>query len=285
MKPKNREKPLLNYKDSSEPKCTPKLQASIFEVFMDLSPTNKEKYLNLSLKEFPCAANILDQHQRKIHNIYETNTFQNGVFLKMSRFNHACIPNAEYFWNEETKFRDLRAIRPIKIGEEITLSYIGVSCQDRDERRTHLKNYFQFHCTCDACEISEEKAEKEREICSKYKALKRECSNLIGRAEVNNLKEMYKLAKDMRTLRIGEILNSIVEIGFDSACQGFLNSRDPSAKQEFKQDVHSFTKVGVLLSKRLYGESHSEVKNWIDKENNDIKYFMREENIHQIHKT
>ena len=79
----------------------------------------------------------------------------------MSRFNHSCIPNAEYFWNEETGFEDVRAIRSIEKG--------GVECKDRDERRTCMKNNFQFHCMCEACEITEEEAEKDREICNRYK--------------------------------------------------------------------------------------------------------------------
>jgi hypothetical protein len=32
-------------------------------------------------------------------------------YLIMSRFNHACVSNAEYFWNEDVKARDITAIR------------------------------------------------------------------------------------------------------------------------------------------------------------------------------
>ena len=39
--------------------------------------------------------------QKRVFKIYSNNVFGNGVFLKMSRFNHACKPNAEAFWNEE----------------------------------------------------------------------------------------------------------------------------------------------------------------------------------------
>ena len=59
---------------------------------------------------------IIGADTRKVIDIYETNRFIKGLFLKMSPFNHSCIPNAEYFWNEETGFEDVRAIRSIEKG-------------------------------------------------------------------------------------------------------------------------------------------------------------------------
>ena len=59
----------------------------------------------------------------RVVQIKETNTFHNGVFPKMSRFNHSCSASAEYFWNWDLDTRDVRAIRDIMEGEEITLNY------------------------------------------------------------------------------------------------------------------------------------------------------------------
>ena len=67
--------------------------------------------------------------QKRVFKIYSNNAFSNGVFLKMSRFNHACKPNAEAFWNEDVGINDLIAIRSIQQGEEITISYLGMHCQ------------------------------------------------------------------------------------------------------------------------------------------------------------
>lgn len=135
-----------------------KRYVSVLQKFGKLSPLNKEEYLSLSSVEF-CPewfstsemTEIIGADPRKVIDIFETNSFIKGVFLKMSRFNHSCRPNAEYFWNEETGFEDVRAIRSIEKGEEITFCYDGVKCKDRDERRTHMKNNFQFHCMCEAC--------------------------------------------------------------------------------------------------------------------------------------
>ena len=103
----------------------------------------------------------------KVWSIYKTNGFPNGVFLKMSRFNHSCRPNAEWLWNKETKTQDVRVLRKIKEGEEITLGY--TSQWAREERRAELENYFNFNCRCEACDISEEEILEEKEITEKFK--------------------------------------------------------------------------------------------------------------------
>ena len=51
----------------------------------------------------------------KVIQITETNRFHNGVCLEMSRFNHSCVSNAEYFWNEDRNTRDVRAIKYVHI--------------------------------------------------------------------------------------------------------------------------------------------------------------------------
>ena len=37
----------------------------------------------------------------QVWQIWLTNAYDNGVFLKLSRFNHSCRPNTEYFWNTD----------------------------------------------------------------------------------------------------------------------------------------------------------------------------------------
>jgi hypothetical protein len=62
------------------------------------------------LKENP-KPSYLKGDALKIIQITETNRFHNGVCLEMSRFNHSCVSNAEYFWNEDANARDVRAIK------------------------------------------------------------------------------------------------------------------------------------------------------------------------------
>ena len=68
--------------------------------------------------------------------IWRTNNFalgrsntrsKNGIFPRLSRFNHSCVPSAEFRWNEILNRQEIRAIRDIIPGEEITLCSVCVT--------------------------------------------------------------------------------------------------------------------------------------------------------------
>ena len=58
--------------------------------------------------------------------IYKTNTFTQGVYLQMSRFNHSCRPNAEIS-DSDSNTADLRALRNIKEGDELFITTEGTT--------------------------------------------------------------------------------------------------------------------------------------------------------------
>jgi hypothetical protein len=63
--------------------------------------------------------------------------------------NHSCMPNTAVMF--DGWYMTLRALDPIKEGEQILISYIDVT-QTRDERRQELKDRYFFTCHCDKCE-------------------------------------------------------------------------------------------------------------------------------------
>ena len=77
-----------------------------------------------------------------------------ALFPRMARTNHSCAPNTEFITNERLHTQDLIAVRPIKAGEEITLSYLPANGEGSDvatKRRDYLKEYYGFYCICQAC--------------------------------------------------------------------------------------------------------------------------------------
>ncbi|BBN16381.1 protein MpATXR10 [Marchantia polymorpha subsp. ruderalis] len=82
---------------------------------------------------------------------YATYCTGTGFFALQSCVNHSCRPNAKAFKREED--RDgaavLLAIRPIRKGEEITISYIDEN-HDLEERQALLADY-GFVCSCSRC--------------------------------------------------------------------------------------------------------------------------------------
>ena len=102
--------------------------------------------------------------------IYKTNTFTDGVYLQMSRVNHSCRPNAEIS-DSDSNTADLRALRKIKEGDEITICYIDddKSQWTREERRGDLKSVYNFDCACEGCDMTEEEIQEEAENVSAFK--------------------------------------------------------------------------------------------------------------------
>ena len=72
-----------------------------------------------------------------------------GIYPTICLINHSCLSNAHHSWNSETNSETIHAIRPIRSGEEITISYdTGGSY---NSRRTLLKDAFGFDCDCTLC--------------------------------------------------------------------------------------------------------------------------------------
>jgi len=60
-----------------------------------------------------------------------------GLFLKTSRCNHSCSPNATYSWSPSSFTLTLRAVRPIRPNEEICIAYPHISLlRTRSKRQT-----------------------------------------------------------------------------------------------------------------------------------------------------
>eukprot|EP00747_Dinoflagellata_sp_TGD_P121199 gnl/TRDRNA2_/TRDRNA2_173390_c0_seq6.p1 gnl/TRDRNA2_/TRDRNA2_173390_c0~~gnl/TRDRNA2_/TRDRNA2_173390_c0_seq6.p1 ORF type:complete len:426 (+),score=51.31 gnl/TRDRNA2_/TRDRNA2_173390_c0_seq6:117-1394(+) len=74
-----------------------------------------------------------------------------ALFTISSFFNHSCEPNA--FGRPEANRLSIRAFRPIKAGEEITISYLdpNVLHQSTNHRRDFLQKSKGFHCGCQRC--------------------------------------------------------------------------------------------------------------------------------------
>ncbi|KAK0718765.1 hypothetical protein B0T21DRAFT_55750 [Apiosordaria backusii] len=95
------------------------------------------------------AVKYLCQIQTNAFNRLDADTGMSGIFLDpaLARVNHSCVPNAFIGFDKRTA--TLRAERPIKAGEEITISYIE-NDKPRSVRRQGLKLY-HFECDCPRC--------------------------------------------------------------------------------------------------------------------------------------
>ena len=81
------------------------------------------------------------------------------LFLTLALLNHSCAPNTA--WSragDNVRQLELRAIRDIEVGEEITVNYISVEGRysDTAARQTRLLEGWAFTCVCRLCETKAE---------------------------------------------------------------------------------------------------------------------------------
>ncbi|EDO34962.1 predicted protein [Nematostella vectensis] len=78
-----------------------------------------------------------------------------GLYALQSSCNHSCAPNAEVTFPKNNSTLVLKALHPIKNGEEICISYLE-ECQrerSRHSRLKYLRENYIFDCTCTKCEL------------------------------------------------------------------------------------------------------------------------------------
>ena len=79
------------------------------------------------------------------------NATHSGLYALACRMNHACKPNARYVWRPDLKRELVFATRPIRAGDEITVTYLA-EYAPRAARKLRLLEEFLFECKCSACE-------------------------------------------------------------------------------------------------------------------------------------
>ncbi|KAH7355791.1 hypothetical protein BKA66DRAFT_502655 [Pyrenochaeta sp. MPI-SDFR-AT-0127] len=94
-----------------------------------------------------------------------------AVTPEVARINHACRPNALWRFNDYTLAFDVFALRDIKPGEEITISY-GFGMRGRKRRMLSIEVNLGFACRCPLCTADDAGIEQSNDNLSEIKALK-----------------------------------------------------------------------------------------------------------------
>ena len=73
-----------------------------------------------------------------------------GVFPLTSRINHSCSPNSLWSFTGGGQC-EVRCVKLVRAGEEITASYLPSPLLSRADRQRHLAARYNFSCTCQVC--------------------------------------------------------------------------------------------------------------------------------------
>jgi hypothetical protein len=123
------------------------MESNIVAKLKALSKTEQREFLSLH-NNFP--------GKHPFSGIVKTNSLPcgpdsviGGIYPTICLINHSCLPGAHNSWNSDSKMETIHAIRFIKAGEEITISYDkgGPS----SSRRAHLKSGFGLDCERSLC--------------------------------------------------------------------------------------------------------------------------------------
>ncbi|KAF2838647.1 SET domain-containing protein [Patellaria atrata CBS 101060] len=85
-----------------------------------------------------------------IGQIYGEDIRHLSILPEVARINHDCRPNSAYRFDDTTLKHEVFAIRDIKPGEEITVTYVPPEMPS-DMRNSLLRNQWNFDCTCSLC--------------------------------------------------------------------------------------------------------------------------------------
>ena len=103
----------------------------------------------------------------------------------------------------------VRAIRPIKKGEEILVNYVDPPCLCREERQKRLWDGFRFKCACDECTTKWSKSRDE-----KLEEIRRSMEDYISVAQFEPKRALGLVEKALEMLKM-EGLNTPHDHGTD----------------------------------------------------------------------
>jgi len=104
-------------------------------------------------------SNENDYLNQKTLSIFQTNAISTaggevGLFPKTARLNHGCVSsfNCVYTWREHEGVLVTHALKPIRVGEELTYAYFNTR-QPRASRQSYLLSHYNFNCSCSTCSL------------------------------------------------------------------------------------------------------------------------------------
>lgn len=122
---------------------------------------------------------------------------QTLVFQNISRINHSCANNATFTWFSKDEAAVIRAVRPIKAGDEITINY-GAN-GDRVQRQLELYQCFHFKCTCERCRTELEAERRSRPSSGMSTAKQGSMAGDIAREKASRWAELEKWLREQHS--------------------------------------------------------------------------------------
>lgn len=150
----------------------------------------------------------------KILDILATNSFQMnldpagkdttahhyGNYPEVSRFNHDCRPNVAFYIDKTTLRHTTTVVRPVKEGEELTISYLDVT-KPREHRQQRAEMAWGFKCSCSQCTLPAPLAKKSDARLSEIERLEKKLSDIYDKEVTPKLLEQLAKMHEIERLQ------------------------------------------------------------------------------------
>ncbi|KAL9063070.1 MAG: hypothetical protein Q9161_009639 [Pseudevernia consocians] len=117
--------------------------------FAGLTAEEQQQFNTLHCPYYPTGTPLVTRY---LANCFEIQGVSSGIFLKASRINNSCCPNAFFSWNQNLHRLTLHAMVDIPAAVEITICYIFPFFSLR-QRQDEFRKTYGFRCDCPACDL------------------------------------------------------------------------------------------------------------------------------------
>ncbi|KAI1483512.1 SET domain-containing protein [Daldinia eschscholtzii] len=173
-----------------------------------------------------------------VEDILRTNSFSftladeshMALYPDVSRVNHACRPNSYIRFTPSTLAVSVVALRDIKPGEEITITYVPLG-NTRDERQEALQKW-GFECTCSLCTASKTEIAVSDYRRAKIKALRREVMKAVEEWDGTRA---VKLTHEVLELMKAEDLSPLYSSQYEIMARLYWKAKDKKTATKYAQ--------------------------------------------------
>ena len=225
-----------------------------------------ELMANLSELEKEIFASLHDSTQKPgqlktFYGIAQTNGFDigttTGIFPILTRVNHACRPNINYFWDKHERIMKVYAQQYIEDGQEIFNSYIFLLA-DTKTRQKNLNDSFKFVCKCQLCS---------RKNVSEAKLSDRRRNQILEFIEdlkklefVDPRKALKKLDKAFELLNLEDMMYNATYVGTVNELYLSVLVKYFLKKKEYIRIISDFAKYTIGNYTIAFGKAYTDRK-------------------------
>lgn len=183
--------------------------------------------------------------RRYLANCFDMDSGRSGIFLKASRVNHSCLPNAFFSWNLKLKRLTLHAVVDIPRGEEITVSYY-TPFYPLEDRQNWLREYYGFECDCPACHLETASGQSGEQRHQKMKKLYQAIDKSSGSPSDNDDKEL-EMILEFITLAEDDHIHGL------SLSRMYRRAKDCYEDKKLGDLALKYAKMALEIEMRLLG--------------------------------